>query len=91
MPRAWSIFAAAATYWIFVPLAAVVRPLGFMLFGAYLRVWRYPTISDVVQPDPSAKPVYDELYELYKGLYIANREDMHRIADLQERGSAGSR
>ena len=43
------------------------------------------------EPDPSAKPVYDELYDLYRGLYVANREDMHRIADLQERGSAGSR
>jgi FlaA1/EpsC-like NDP-sugar epimerase/lipopolysaccharide/colanic/teichoic acid biosynthesis glycosyltransferase len=42
-----NIFAAVATYWIFVPLAALIRPLGFMLAGAYLRVWRYPTISDV--------------------------------------------
>jgi FlaA1/EpsC-like NDP-sugar epimerase/lipopolysaccharide/colanic/teichoic acid biosynthesis glycosyltransferase len=42
-----NILAAIATYWIFVPLAAVVRPLGFVLAGAYLRVWRYPTISDV--------------------------------------------
>jgi FlaA1/EpsC-like NDP-sugar epimerase/lipopolysaccharide/colanic/teichoic acid biosynthesis glycosyltransferase len=42
-----NILAAIATYWIFVPLAAVMRPLGFVLAGAYLRVWRYPTISDV--------------------------------------------
>ncbi|MEP6470141.1 MAG: SDR family NAD(P)-dependent oxidoreductase [Chloroflexota bacterium] len=42
-----NILAAIAAYWIFVPLAAVVRPLGFVLAGAYLRVWRYPTISDV--------------------------------------------
>ena len=42
-----NIFAAAADYWIFVPLAALVRPTTFMLAGAYLRIWRYPTVSDV--------------------------------------------
>ena len=42
-----NLVAAAATYWVFLPLAAVVRPAGFLLAGAYLRVWRYPTVSDV--------------------------------------------
>ena len=42
-----NIFAAAGQYWVFIPLAAVVRPAIFILAGAYLRVWRYPTISDV--------------------------------------------
>jgi FlaA1/EpsC-like NDP-sugar epimerase/lipopolysaccharide/colanic/teichoic acid biosynthesis glycosyltransferase len=41
-----NIFAAIATYWVFVPLAAIVRPAGFLIGGAYLRVWRYPTVSD---------------------------------------------
>ena len=41
-----NIFAAIATYWVFVPLAAIVRPAGFLIAGAYLRVWRYPTVSD---------------------------------------------
>ena len=41
-----NIFAAVATYWVFVPLAALVRPAGFLISGAYLRVWRYPTVSD---------------------------------------------
>ena len=41
-----NIFAAVATYWVFVPLAAIVRPAGFVIAGAYLRVWRYPTVSD---------------------------------------------
>jgi FlaA1/EpsC-like NDP-sugar epimerase/lipopolysaccharide/colanic/teichoic acid biosynthesis glycosyltransferase len=38
---------AIATYWVFVPLAAIVRPAAFLIGGAYLRIWRYPTISDV--------------------------------------------
>jgi FlaA1/EpsC-like NDP-sugar epimerase/lipopolysaccharide/colanic/teichoic acid biosynthesis glycosyltransferase len=41
-----NLVAAAATYWIFVPLAALVRPAVFLLSGAYLRVWRYPTVAD---------------------------------------------
>ena len=41
-----NIFAAVATYWVFVPLAAIVRPAGFLIAGAYLRIWRYPTVSD---------------------------------------------
>jgi FlaA1/EpsC-like NDP-sugar epimerase/lipopolysaccharide/colanic/teichoic acid biosynthesis glycosyltransferase len=43
-----NILAAALAYWVFVPMAAVIRPAGFLLSGTYLRVWRYPTISDVV-------------------------------------------
>jgi len=41
-----NIFAAVATYWVFVPLAALIRPTSFIIAGAYLRVWRYPTVSD---------------------------------------------
>jgi len=41
-----NLLAAAAEYWIFVPLAAFVRPAVFLLSGAYLRVWRYPTVAD---------------------------------------------
>ncbi len=41
-----NILAAVATYWVFVPLAMAIRPAGLLLSGAYLRVWRYPTISD---------------------------------------------
>ena len=38
--------AAVADYWVFVPMAAIVRPAGFLVAGAYLRVWRYPTVAD---------------------------------------------
>jgi FlaA1/EpsC-like NDP-sugar epimerase/lipopolysaccharide/colanic/teichoic acid biosynthesis glycosyltransferase len=41
-----NLFAAVATYWVLVPLAAIVRPVGFLIAGAYLRVWRYPTLAD---------------------------------------------
>jgi FlaA1/EpsC-like NDP-sugar epimerase len=41
-----NILAAVADYWVFVPMAAIVRPAGFLVAGAYLRVWRYPTVAD---------------------------------------------
>lgn len=41
-----NLLAAAATYWVLIPLAAFVRPAVFILSGAYLRVWRYPTVAD---------------------------------------------
>ena len=41
------ILGVVAQYWVFIPLAAIVRPAGFVIAGAYLRVWRYPTVSDV--------------------------------------------
>jgi FlaA1/EpsC-like NDP-sugar epimerase/lipopolysaccharide/colanic/teichoic acid biosynthesis glycosyltransferase len=42
-----NIAAAIGAYWVFLPLAAFVRPATLALAGAYLRVWRYPTITDV--------------------------------------------
>jgi xylulokinase len=44
----------------------------------------WSTISDIVEPDPETRAVYDELYEMYKELYTENRERMHRIAELQQ-------
>jgi FlaA1/EpsC-like NDP-sugar epimerase len=41
-----NLLAAVAAYWVFVPLAAVLRPAGFAIAGAYMRVWRYPTVGD---------------------------------------------
>lgn len=42
-----NLLGVVADYWVFVPLSALVRPAGFVIVGAYLRVWRYPTVSDV--------------------------------------------
>jgi hypothetical protein len=35
-----NILAAVADYWVFVPMAAIVRPGGVLVAGANLRVWR---------------------------------------------------
>lgn len=35
-----------------------------------------------VQPDPGAKPLYDELYAIYRALYRDNRGHMRRLSQL---------
>ncbi|QYJ17034.1 Xylulose kinase [Rubrobacter xylanophilus DSM 9941] len=46
-------------------------------------------ISDTVEPDEANRDLYDELYRVYRELYPATREQMHRLADLQREGSSG--
>jgi xylulokinase len=43
-------------------------------------------IDRIVVPDPATREVYDELYEVYTSLYPATREQVHRLAVLQEAG-----
>jgi xylulokinase len=38
----------------------------------------------VVEPNPAARPLYDEMYELYSSLYPATREHVHALARIQE-------
>jgi xylulokinase len=42
-------------------------------------------IADRVQPDLALRETYDELYAVYRDLYPATREQLHRLAALQER------
>jgi xylulokinase len=41
-------------------------------------------IHDRVQPDVALRETYDELYEVYRELYPATREQLHRLAAVQE-------
>jgi len=45
----------------------------------------WSTISEIVEPDPENREVYDELYEVYKDLYPATRPMSHVLADMQAR------
>jgi xylulokinase len=40
-----------------------------------------------VQPDPARREIYDELYDTYRELYPATREQVHRLAAVQEAAS----
>jgi xylulokinase len=51
--------------------------------GLVSQATDWAKIETVVEPDASTKSTYDELYEIYRSLYPATREQMHRIADLK--------
>lgn len=41
-------------------------------------------IERTVVPDPTTRAVYDELYDVYTGLYPATLDHVHRLAALQQ-------
>jgi xylulokinase len=41
-------------------------------------------VADRLVPDPSARELYDELYDTYCRLYPATKEQLHRLAAVQE-------
>ena len=44
-------------------------------------------IVETVEPDPSRREIYDELYAVYRDLYPATRDQAHTLADIQSRQS----
>jgi xylulokinase len=42
-------------------------------------------VESVVEPDPHAASIYDELYRVYRDVYPAVREQMHALARISER------
>jgi xylulokinase len=40
------------------------------------------SVSSVTEPNPAAQVRYDQVYEIYRGLYATLRNDMHRLAAL---------
>jgi xylulokinase len=43
-------------------------------------------ISSTVEPEERNRRVYEELYRIYRELYPATREQVHKLADMQEGG-----
>jgi xylulokinase len=58
--------------------------LGGVAAGVYAGVGEASAVvglrEEVTEPDPERRKVYDELYGLYRSLYGANREAMHRLS-----------
>jgi xylulokinase len=44
-------------------------------------------VATRLQPDPSVRAIYDELYDTYCQLYPATKEQLHRLAAVQEDAS----
>jgi xylulokinase len=47
-------------------------------------------LSSRLVPDPARRATYDELYETYGALYPATREQVHRLAAMQEAAPGGA-
>jgi sugar (pentulose or hexulose) kinase len=45
-------------------------------------------VSATVEPKAENRQVYDELYRVYRDLYPATREQVHKLADTQKVGAA---
>jgi len=72
----------------------VANPIGSPLGAAYLGGLGTDVFDDLeplkestpvettTEPDPENKAVYDEYYSVYRNLYSAIKEDMHRLAEL---------
>ena len=44
-------------------------------------------VEQTVEPNPDNHEVYQELFEAYGRLYTSTRDDVHRLAELQERAA----
>jgi xylulokinase len=63
--------------------AALLAGVGAGVFADVADVVaRCVTVSGVIPPDTAAQARYEQVYAIYRGLYGALREDMHRLATL---------
>jgi xylulokinase len=53
--------------------------------GAASETTRWNAISEWVQPDERRRAFYDELYGLYRDLYVTTKRCTHALADVQDR------
>lgn len=44
-------------------------------------------VEQTIQPNPDTREVYQELFDTYGRLYTSTRDDVHRLAELQERSA----
>ena len=47
----------------------------------------WSTISETVEPEEQNRGIYDELYRIYRELYPATREQVHKLASMQIGGA----
>ncbi len=60
--------------------AAFVAGMGVGVFGDWREMERFLAFDPPIEPDPAARAVHDELYGVYRELYVRTAELMHRLA-----------
>jgi xylulokinase len=46
----------------------------------------WSSVAETIEPNPDNREVYDELYKLYKNLYLDTRDTVHALANVQTQG-----
>lgn len=59
------------------------KGIGLYENGSDVKKW--VKIEKVLNPDPEKHKIYNEFYQIYRALYPANKELMHKISELQLR------
>jgi xylulokinase len=63
--------------------AALLAGVGTGVFAdVHAAVDRCVTVSGTTQPDPAAQARYEQVYPIYRGLYSALKDEMHRLTAL---------
>ena len=57
--------------------------LAFIALHGHSPIGDWNPVSEVIEPDPSTRELYDALYSLYRELYPETREQIHALASLQ--------
>jgi len=64
---------------------AFMAALGIGLYEKGSDVKQWVKVEKTIHPNPEAHEKYNELYQIYRELYPANKELMHRISAIQLR------
>jgi xylulokinase len=64
---------------------AFLAALGIGLYQNLEDVKQWVKIETVVEPNPQAHAAYQEFYDIYRALYPANKDLMHRLSAIQKR------
>lgn len=48
---------------------------------------RWDEAHEVLEPDPSLRAVYDDLYGVYRRLYVTTRDEVHDLSRMQEQAA----
>lgn len=64
--------------------AAFVAGMGVNAFDSWADIERYIEIADITQPDMEKHQRYVQLFELYKQIYLSNKDNFVQLTKIEE-------
>ena len=65
---------------------AFLAAMGIGLYDKVADIKQWVEVETVVEPNAEAHAAYEEYYQIYRELYPANKELMHRLVAIQRKG-----